>query len=494
MRNSQLAPRRSDPLRATKVRTLEPMARAASACAMAGALACGGGTPPAAAPSAAAAQACESERTQLRDFVVVHGDPGARMEVRSDLPVALLGGVVGPGHSLEVTADAVSLDGVPLPGQTQAARMSDVQLRLERERAARGLHAPATGGTAQKAPALYLALGAQTDLRTVRDWLNAIPVEFRVYLVFRTPAEPVAANSGSLAILDQLHTESDPAARKTIAESGYARWARCPALLGAVNSVPAGTPSERWPELQAALLQHLPSCDCQQIDAVPLRDLLLAEQRAGAASLGAVPADFLRDERCGAALGLHPLQEVLKSIEAFDERHSGGYAQDALTFEDVMTNELLLPHVCPALPGETLAALQRQRRTFFWKVPGAAHCQAWQFEPMQPGSPMGTWRRVAESGEEPLAVHYWQGAEEIRLYGPVSAEGSKPTDDRAWACSQEFKMKGVDAGSIELEKGRWFFEPGACERAQEQDAEFPGCIASLAGPVSQPVASAKRPK
>jgi hypothetical protein len=371
--------------------------------------------------------------------------------------------------------------------------MAEVQLRLERERAAHGYQMSA-GGAAPRGPALYLALGAQTDLRTVRDWLKAIPAEFRAYLVFRTPAEPISASGGSLAILDQLHTESDPAARKTIAEAGYARWARCPALLGAVNGIPAGTPSERWPELQSAMLQHLPSCDCHQIDAVPLRDLLLAEQRAGAASLGAVPADFLRDERCGAALGLHPLQQVLKNVEAFDERHSGGYSEDALTFENVMTNQLLLPHVCPALPGETLAALQREQRTFFWKVPGSLHCQAWQFEPLQPGSPMGTLRRQAESGEEPLAVHYWQGAEEIRLYGPVPADGSKPTDDRTWACSQEFKMKAVDATSIELEKGRWFFEPSACERAQEQEAEFPGCIASLAGLPVQPVASAKRTK
>jgi hypothetical protein len=55
-------------------------------------------------------------------------------------------------------------------------------------------------------------------------------------------------------------------------------------------------------------------------------------------------------------------------------------------------------------------------------------------------------------------------------------------------------MKGVDATSIELETGRWFFEPSACERAQEHEAEFPGCIASLAGPPTQPVASVRHPK
>ena len=494
MTSSKPALCRRHPQRATNVRSSHAVALAGSACALASALACGSSTPPVAAPNTETAQTCESRRTQLHRFVAAETAPGAHMEVRPDLPVALLGGVIGQGHALEVSAGAVSLDGVALPGQTEAARMGELQLRLEREHAARAYPPGAGEAARQKAPALYLALSAQTDLRTVRRWLDAIPAEFRVYLVFRTPTEPPSGADGSVAILEQLHTESDPAARKTVAEAGYARWARCPALLGAVNGIPAGTPSERWPALQSAVLQHLPSCECDQIDAVPLRDLLLAEQRAGAASLGAVPADFLRDERCGAALGQQPLQQVLKYVEAFDARHSGGYSEDALQFENVVTNELLLPHVCPALPGETLASLQRQRRTFFWKVPGAVHCQAWQFEPLQPGSPMGTWRRLAEAGEEPLAVHYWQGAEEIRLYGPVSADGSKPTDDRSWACSQEFKMKAVDAASIELEKGRWFFDPSACERAEEQEAEFPGCIASLAAPLAQPVASVKPPK
>jgi hypothetical protein len=424
MRSRKPALCRRDPQRAINVRSGHAIAFAGGVCALASSLACGAGAPAPAAPSTDSARACESQRTQLHAFVAADTDPGVRMEVRPDLPVALLGGVIGKGHALEVSADAVSLDGVWLPGHTEAARRSELQLGLERARAASADQPGTAERLQQKAPALYLALPAQTDLRTVRRWLNTIPADFRVFLVFRTPTEPVSGAAGSVAILEQLHTESDPAARKTIAEAGYARWARCPALLGAVSGIPAGTPSERWPALQSTILQHLPGCECQQIDAVPLRDLLLAEQRAGAASLGAVPADFLRDERCNAALGLHPLQQLMKDIEAFDARHSGGYSEDALQFENVITNELLLPHVCPALPGETLAALQRERRTFFWKVPGSPHCQAWQFEPLQPGSPMGTWRRQAEPGEEPLAVHYWQGAEEIRLYGPVPADGS----------------------------------------------------------------------
>ncbi|MEO8185519.1 MAG: hypothetical protein ABI895_42470, partial [Deltaproteobacteria bacterium] len=144
-------------------------------------------------------------------------------------------------------------------------------------------------------------------------------------------------------------------------------------------------------------------------------------------------------------------------------------------------NERLLNYLCQALPGETLASLQRERRTFYWKVPGFPHCQAWQFEPAAPGSPMGTWRRHGEHGQLPLAVHYWQGAEEIRLYGPLPDDTSKPTDERNWSCDQDFRMRGIDGQSIELETGRWFFEAEACEKASDAQAAFPGCVTALAG-------------
>jgi hypothetical protein len=194
----------------------------------------------------------------------------------------------------------------------------------------------------------------------------------------------------------------------------------------------------------------------------------------------------MRDERCGASFGLTPLQNVVSDIEAFDEKFAGAYASEALSFDQVVTNDRLLNYLCQALPGETLAALQRERRTFYWKVPGSPRCQAWQFEPSAPGSPMGTWRRRGEHGQLPLAVHYWQGAEEIRLYGPVPDGTSRPTDERTWSCDQDFRMRGVDADSIVLESGRWFFDAEACEQASSEQATFPGCVTALAGGPSDP--------
>jgi hypothetical protein len=248
-----------------------------------------------------------------------------------------------------------------------------------------------------------------------------------------------------------------------------------------VDGVAAGEASQRWPALRSALLQALPSCQCNQLDAAGLRELVLAEQRAGAAAVGSLPFEFMRDERCGASFGLSPVQKVVQEIESFDEKFAGAYADEALAFDQVVTNERLLNYLCQALPGETLASLQRERRTFYWKVPGFPHCQAWQFEPAAPGSPMGTWRRRGEHGQLPLAVHYWQGAEEIRLYGPLPDDTSKPTDERNWSCDQDFRMRGIDGQSIELETGRWFFEAEACERASDAQATFPGCVTALAG-------------
>ena len=40
-------------------------------------------------------------------------------------------------------------------------------------------------------------------------------------------------------------------------------------------------------------------------------------------------------------------------------------------------------------------------------------------------------------------------------------------------------MRGVDAQSIVLETGRWFFEAEACEQANTEQATFPGCVTAL---------------
>jgi hypothetical protein len=439
-----------------------------AACAALLALACQTGTGSRAAV-AESPETCQANQTRLIQLLESLPDKGLAVRGRADLPVASLAGVIGSGPVVDLGDDALLLDGAALPGADTAARLTELESRLR-----------AAGGAGVGQSLLYLAVPASTDARTLRKYLRAIPRAFDVHLVFQAPAQSLASAQPS-SVAERLRSEPDLPKRQEIARAAYAELARCPELLAAVDGVAAGDPSQRWPALRSALLTALPSCQCAQLDTAGLRDLLLAEQRAGAAAVGSVPFEFMRDERCGASFGLNPVQRVLQDIESFDEKFAGSYAAEALSFDQVVTNERLLNYLCQALPGETLAALQRERRTFFWKVPGHRHCQAWQFEPAAPGSPMGTWRRRAEHGQLPLAVHYWQGAEEIRLYGPVPDTGSQPTDERSWSCDQDFRMRGVSADSIELERGRWFFEADACEKSSDDQAAFPGCVTALAG-------------
>lgn len=419
-------------------------------------------------------EVCQANQTRLIQLLESLPERGLAVRGRADLPTASLAGVIGSGRVVDIGPDALLLDGTALPGADMAARL------VELEQALKDSAGPGVGHAV-----LYLSLASSTDVRTLRKYLRAIPRAYDLHLVFQSPpAEGASAASGSVA--ERLRTEPNVAKRRELAHAAYAELARCPALLSAVDGVAAGDPSARWPALRGALLGALPQCQCSQLDTVELRELVLAEQRAGAAAVGSVPFEFMRDERCGASFGLTPLQSVVADIEAFDEKFAGAYASEALSFDQVVTNERLLNYLCQALPGETLAALQRERRTFYWKVPGLPRCQAWQFEPSAPGSPMGTWRRQAEHGQLPLAVHYWQGAEEIRLYGPVPDGTSQPTDERSWSCDQDFRMRGVDAQSIVLEAGRWFFDAEACEQASPEQAAFPGCVTALAGGPSDP--------
>jgi hypothetical protein len=70
----------------------------------------------------------------------------------------------------------------------------------------------------------------------------------------------------------------------------------------------------------------------------------------------------MRDERCGATMPLRSVQRLLEQVEAFDADYAGRYKDDALRFETVVTNDRLLVQFCDALPGETLAALQKAGR------------------------------------------------------------------------------------------------------------------------------------
>lgn len=435
-------------------------------------LACRAGAATAPAQVAVSPEQCESNKAELLALLDALPERGLALRGRDDLPVASLGGVIGSGRVLDIAGDTLLLDGEPLPGQDVGERIERLRQRLSETPPPR---APAA------ASLLYVAATRDLDAASLRTYLGAIPRHYDLQLVFRAPAPASSDAPEAARIADQLRSERDIPKRHAVARAAYARHARCPAVLSAIGGVPAGDPGERWPHLRQALLGSLPGCACDELDAPELREIVMAEQRAGAAVVGAVPLDFMRDERCGASFGKSPLQKIVSDIEAFDEEFAGGYGRESVDFAQVVTNDRLLNYLCQALPGETLAALQRERRTFYWKIEGLQHCQAWRFEPLAPGSPMGTWRRAGPDGMPPAAVHYWQGAEEIRLYGPVNDTESKPTDEREWTCSQNFEMRGIDASSIELARGRWFFDEASCEKSPPEQAVFPGCVAALAG-------------
>jgi hypothetical protein len=185
------------------------------------------------------------------------------------------------------------------------------------------------------------------------------------------------------------------------------------------------------------------------------------------------------------------MQQLLDEIDEFDAEFSGDWKEDALVFEQVVTDERLLNYLCVALPGETLAALQRKSATVYWRAEGSSSCQAWRFEQLSRGAPMGTWRRVNPE-LPPLAIHYRQGAEEIRLFGPA-ASGTTPTDAGPWMCNQDVKMSGIEPHSIQLEGGgTWFMDEASCKAAPVTSA-MPGCIGRLAAGLPIPAAVAPAP-
>lgn len=391
---------------------------------------------------------------------------------RADLPRASLGGVLGTGTWVEIRDDGIKVDDEAMAGESQEERLGALQARLAPTQAAGG-----DAGAPQPRAPLYLSIAATTDIRTLRTYLRSIPGTLEVKLVYQMPpSDDAKAPSPEL---ERLTAEPDFATRQKLARTAYASATRCETLLDAISRVePTDAPS-RWKGLRTALIESLPKCDCRDVDALAMRERLLYERRRGAVTLGSLPFDFIRDERCGASLGLSPLQDVVKEIQTFDEKFSSTQQGDELVFEPVLTEEQLVVYVCRALPGETLAALQRERRTFYWRVSGSSECQAWQFEPREPGSPMGIWRRQSPESGAPLAVHYVQAAEEVRLSGPVT-DDAVAGQEQSWPCTQDFRLRGVDEHSIELDVGRWYFEREACREASAEAAEFPGCVASLA--------------
>lgn len=438
---------------------------------------------------------CQERQQRLVGFLGQLPDTTLSTTLRVELPESTLGAVPGSGPVLEISEEGLGLDGQwtsdPSPRDAAAAerRLKRVSAWVDgwQSRSASSVtsRTQSAGVPARsQRPSLYVAAAQDIDVRTLRSYLGVIPESVDVKLLLRTRAFAKEARAGSKdadrahAIAVELLSESDPVRRRTLAAEGYARATQCDAVPRAVASADARPAAERWPTLRAALLEVLPRCHCGDLDTDALQQVLAAEQRAGAATLGWIPLSFLRDPRCGASMPLRSVGKLVRQIEAFDAEFSGGWQGDALRFEEVLGAERLTEYFCNALPGETLAAQQRASATLYWRVPGSDACQGWRFEPLSPGAPMGTWRRVDADAKEPLAFHYWQAAEEIRVFGP--AADSKPTDQRPWRCDENYRLTSVDRSSIGLEKGRWYFDAATCRAAPADAAQLAGCVAALA--------------
>ncbi len=422
---------------------------------------------------------CEERKQAFVEFLARLPERSVSAPSRIDLPESSLGAVPGTAPVLELSRAGAAIEGELLNGETAAARGAALGAWLSAH--------PITGPK----PALYVAAARDTEIRALREYLRVVPDAVELRLLVGTVAAPLDAKgvapSGSNHAT-RLLSERDPEARRAIAEEGYAKLAGCPELERAVASVSNLDARQRWPALRAALSEAAPRCACTELDTRGLEPLIAAEQRAGASALGLVPAGFLRDERCGASMPLRSVGKLVQQLERFDREFAGEFREDAVEFNDVLANERLLNFFCGALPGETLAARARERATIYFKR-AAGVCEGWRFEPLSPGAPMGTLERVAGSDASSLSVHYWQGAEEIRLFGPVLEASSKPTDPKQWACDQNAKLESVDAHSVGFEAGRWYFDEASCQKAPASELPLPGCFSGLGSAPPPPAAA-----
>jgi hypothetical protein len=434
-------------------------------------------------PQPESPQTCEQRRAEFVAYVASLSSRPVVSPTGVELTVSTLGRIPGAGPVVEVSASAMIIDGASVNERDHAARVrrfSDwVATTFAGDPAASEKGPPGRTSTAERV--LYVAVGPDIDVQTLRAFLVRVPEFVELRLLVRTPrtkgAEDRGATEAARRLSSRILLESNPGERKRIADEGYGTFATCSALTAGATSIAETDPKRRWPVLRAALEQALPACDCKSLDTASLRLLVSAEQRAGAASLGWVPLSFLRDERCEATMPLRAIKKLVRQIEAFDEEFSAGVDRDALRFGDVVENDRLRVYFCDPLPGEALAAKARAHATLYFRAPGSDACQAWTLDPMALGTPMGTLRRT---GPTPLAFHYWQAAEEIRVFGPIDpAAPTKPTDSRTFPCDETLHLTGVDSSSIQLDAGRWFYGEAACQRTRDE-ARAAGCFGARA--------------
>lgn len=418
--------------------------------------------------------ACRQHQQALVDALARLPERALSSPSRIELPEATIGELPAQAALLELDEHAARFDGVPIAGNTPNERAANLAVRVQ-ELAAEG-----------SARDLHVATPRTTDVQTLRLYLRQLPATFRVRLLVRMPsAAPLpphaSGDNEAKRLAAELVAERDPAVRARLSRDAFAQFSRCAGVTQALAAAEAVGPEQRWVTLRRELERALPRCRCSELSSEGLQSLLVAEQRAGSATLAALPLGFVRDERCGASMPLRSIGKLLEQMERFDQEFSGGWQRDALAFEKVLTEERLLNTFCNALPGETLAQLSKNRATLYWKAPGTDACEAFRFEPLSPGAPMGTLREVSARGEGARAFHFWQGAEELRVFGPVQpGTASKPTDEREWPCDQNLKLTAVSAESVDFEHGRWFFDAAAC-KAAPASAALEGCLTKPAG-------------
>lgn len=415
------------------------------------------GSRPAETPETQAA--CEGRKQRFIEFLRALPDRAVARTLSVELPASSLGTAPGSGPLLELLGPRLLLDTREVPAAELATRLEEV--------------------LAPEGRVLYVAAPPDIEIAALHQRLSLIPENVEVRLLVSSVTHPAGeANDRAEELARALLAERDPARRAELAQRGYSEFSRCAAFDQAVSE--SSAKDGDWALRRRALEDAATRCACGELDTDSLQRIASAEQRAGVAGLAFIPGSFLRDGRCTASMPKRSLAKLVRQIEGFDAEFAGKFQDEELRFEQVVSNERLLNYFCSALPGETLAAKQRARATLYWRTPGTNTCQAWRFEPLSLGAPMGTWRRVNASGLPPLAFHYWQAAEEIRLFGPVlEGEKSSPTDERTWECSQNYRLTAVDARSIQTESGSWFLDEAACRGAPVDAVADEGCVKRL---------------
>lgn len=419
----------------------------------------------AARPAESDGLSCEEGKAKLIEVLEQLPSEQVSTPTQVDLPTSAFAGAYRSGILIELAEPELRLNGVEIIGENREERVAGLRQAL-----ANVLPNDWSNSSPNSSPngadtPLSLGVRHDTDMRTLHDYLRGVPAGLPIRLLFNTPplqgdqSDPL---SGELELPDQVLAELDPAKRLTLLRQGYAEYSTCPGVDAAAASVADQSAAERWPSLRPALLAALPACPCEQLQAGPLRRLLAAEQRAGSLGVGSVTAAFLRDWRCRASMPLASVQQLLDDIEEFDSEFSGDWQEDALVFDQVVTDERLLVYMCQAMPGDVAASLQRSGVSLYWKLPGpGSSCQAWRFEQLARGAPMGSLRMQ----EGPVRFHYRQAGNDVRLFGPVHDE-SLPTEQRLWPCDHNLHLDSVDHQSISLSNGgQWFFSEEACLEA-----------------------------